>query len=51
MSQKNVEIVRRSAELYGRDLDGFLAEYPPEIEWVNTDPEAIPWMRLAESPR
>ena len=42
MSQENVEIVRRAAELYARDLDAFLAEYPPEIEWINTDPEGNP---------
>src|SRR3954452_20477729 len=35
MSQENVEIVRRSADAFSRgDWDGALAEYDPDIEWV-----------------
>ena len=34
MSQENVEIVRRLAEAWNTDdLDDFLAELDPEVEW------------------
>ncbi len=37
MSQKNVEVVRRAIEAYGREeLDGVLRYYDPEIEWTST---------------
>jgi ketosteroid isomerase-like protein len=35
MSQENVEIVRRSADAFSRgDWDGALANYHPDIEWM-----------------
>ena len=37
-----MEIVRRAAALYTSDLAAFLADYPPEIEWILTDPAGEP---------
>ena len=35
MSQENVEVVRRSQEAWKEgDIDGFLANVPPDAEWV-----------------
>jgi ketosteroid isomerase-like protein len=46
MSEENVEIARRSAEAFNRgDIDAWLADIDPEIEWhgVSDEPDPGPF--------
>ncbi len=42
MSQENVEAARRAIDAWNRrDLDGWLADLPPDFEWSPASPAAV----------
>ncbi len=42
MSQENVEATRRGIDAWNRrDLDGWLADLPPDFEWSPASPAAV----------